>query len=109
MKRPAHNAGSPSAPSPFAPEQRQKATITLAVLAAHAGLLAWLQTRPAPAPEPRLPVVMMELLASSPTPVQASTPPSRWRGGGHFGHRSADGAPSSSMLVTSSEGDTSTR
>jgi len=73
MKRPAHNAGSPSAPSPFAPEQRQKATITLAVLAAHAGLLAWLQASPGPVQPPELAVVTMELLASK-APLLSSQP-----------------------------------
>ena len=73
MKRPAHNAGSPSAPSPLTPDQRQKATITLAVLAAHAALLAWLQASPGPVQPPELAVVTMELLAS-PAPLLASQP-----------------------------------
>lgn len=76
MKRPAHNAGSPSAPSPLTPDQRQKATITLAVLAAHAALLAWLQASPGPVQPPELAVVTMELLAS-PAPLLASQPAPR--------------------------------
>ena len=75
MKPFVHSAGLHTARLPLA--RRQTALVTLAVLLAHAGLLAWLQTRTVPAQEPRLPVVMMELLASSPTPVQASHPAPR--------------------------------
>lgn len=57
MKRLASNAGVP-----------------LAVLLAHAGLLAWLQASPAPVRPPQLAIVTMELLASNPAPVQTSRP-----------------------------------
>ena len=77
MKLLANPAHSLPAPSFVAPERRQTALVTLAVLLAHAGLLAWLQTSSAPVQPPQLAVVTMELLASSPAPIQASKPAPR--------------------------------
>ncbi len=73
MKLLANPAHSLPAPSFVAPERRQTALVTLAVLLAHAGLLAWLQTSSAPVQPPQLAVVTMELLAS-PAPLLASQP-----------------------------------
>lgn len=73
MKLLANPAHSLPAPSFVAPERRQTALVTLAVLLAHAGLLAWLQTSPGPVQPPELAVVTMELLAS-PAPLLASQP-----------------------------------
>lgn len=77
MKLLATTVGLPPAPSPMASDRRQTALVTLAVLLAHAGLLAWLQTSPGPAQPPQPAIVTMELLASSPGPLQASKPAPR--------------------------------
>jgi periplasmic protein TonB len=75
MKLSSKSAGMAPAPSLLAPERRQAALVTLTVLAAHAGLLTWLQNSSAPVQPPQLAtVVTMELLASGPAPVQASQP-----------------------------------
>lgn len=74
MKLLASNAGVQPAIFPLRPDHRQPALVTLAVLLAHAGLLAWLQASPGPVQPPQLAVVTMELLASNLAPVQANKP-----------------------------------
>jgi periplasmic protein TonB len=75
MKLLTQTAGLPPASSLLEPDRRQATLVALAVLLAHAGLLAWLQTGTGPVQPPQLAtVVTMELLASSPAPAQASKP-----------------------------------
>lgn len=73
MKRLDHTAGLTPASSLLAPKRRQATLVTLAVLAAHAGLLSWLQASSGPVQPPEPAVVTMELLAS-PAPLPASQP-----------------------------------
>lgn len=75
MKLLAQTADSRPAPHTLAQNRPQTVLVTLAVLLAHAGLLAWLQSSSGPVQPPELPVVTMELLASSLAPVQVSQPP----------------------------------
>lgn len=75
MKLLASTAGLTPALSPPLPDRHQPVLVTLAVLLAHAGLLAWLQASPTvPVQPPQPAVITMELLASRPAPVQASRP-----------------------------------
>ena len=75
MKLLTQTAGLPPASSLLEPDRRQATLVALAVLLAHAGLLAWLQAGTGPVQPPQLAtVVTMELLASSPAPAQASKP-----------------------------------
>lgn len=75
MKLLASTADLTPALSPPLPDRHQPVLVTLAVLLAHAGLLAWLQASPtAPVQPPQPAVITMELLASHPAPVQASRP-----------------------------------